>query len=29
MSMARVTYGAYVVFPVVLMVRVMSLAVGA
>ena len=29
MSMARVTYGAYVVLPVVLMVRVLFLAVGA
>ena len=29
MSMVRVTYGAYVVLPVVSMVRVLSLAVGA
>ena len=29
MSMARVTYGAYVVLPVVSMVRVLFLAVGA
>ena len=29
MSMARVTYGAYVVLPVVSVVRVLSLAVGA
>ena len=29
MSMARVTYGAYVVLPVVSMLRVLSLAVGA
>ena len=29
MIMARVTYGAYVVLPVVSMVRVLSLAVGA
>ena len=29
MSMARVTYGAHVVLPVVSMVRVLSLAVGA
>ena len=29
MSIARVTYGAYVVLPVVSMVRVLFLAVGA
>ena len=29
MSMARVTYGAYVVLPVLSMVGVLSLAVGA
>ena len=29
MSMARMTYGAYVVLPVVSMVRMLSLAVGA
>ena len=29
MSMARVTYGAYVVLPVVSMVRVLFLVVGA
>ena len=29
MSMARVTYGAYVVLPVVSMLRVLFLAVGA